>query len=291
VTPLPSVNIDVARRLVDEQFSKVEPASARLELHVVGSGWDNLIVRLGVDLALRLPVRAESASLVAHEARWLAEVAAPLRVRAPVPVFVGTPTGYYPWPWTVVPWIDGTVVADVPVEARGSLVDGLAAALLALHRPAPPDAPPNPFRGVPLAQRDSVVRTRIAQFAGSRHGLSSAWDDAVTAPPWPGPALWLHGDPHPHNLLAGSSGLVGMLDFGDLTAGDPANDLAAAWWCFGAADRARFMAVIDESHRYDPHVWTRAAGWAAALASAMAPGSPLEPVARHTAAQLGAGAG
>jgi aminoglycoside phosphotransferase (APT) family kinase protein len=113
----------------------------------------------------------------------------------------------------------------------------------------------------------------------------------VKAPVWPGPALWLHGDPHPRNLVANDRGLAGILDFGDLAAGDPANDLAAAWWCFNPADRAHFVARIDASGAYDRDVWTRAAGWAASLASAIPPDSPMEPVARHTAAQLTNGPG
>ena len=48
----------------------------------------------------------------------------------------------------------------------------------------------------------------------------------------------------------------------------------------------RFVARIDASGRYDEHVWTRAAGWAAAMASAILPGTPLSPVAQHTAEQL-----
>ena len=46
------------------------------------------------------------------------------------------------------------------------------------------------------------------------------------------------------------------------------------------------MARSDASGAYDPYVWTRAAGWAASFASAMAPGSPLEPVAHHIAHEL-----
>lgn len=45
------------------------------------------------------------------------------------------------------------------------------------------------------------------------------------------------------------------------------------------------------SGRYDQDVWTRAAGWAASFASAIEAGTPLEPVARHTAEQLAADVG
>ena len=40
----------------------------------------------------------------------------------------------------------------------------------------------------------------------------------------------MHGDLHPANLLVDDGGaLAGVIDFGDITAGDPATDLAVAW--------------------------------------------------------------
>ncbi|HEX6886807.1 MAG TPA: phosphotransferase [Candidatus Nanopelagicales bacterium] len=283
-----TVDLALARRLVADQLAAADPAAAAKELRVVASGWDNLIVRLGDTLVLRLPVREEAAQLVRNEARWLAEAVAPLHVPTPVPVFVGAPTDAYPWPWLVTRWIEGTVVTEIPVEQRGGLVAPLADALLALHRPAPADAPPNPYRGVPLAHRDTVIRARIRAWPDAAAALEATWDRALAAPAWPGPPLWLHGDPHPANLLASGdriAGLAGILDFGDLTAGDPANDLATAWWCFGAEDRARFRDRMDASGRYDAHVWTRAGGWAAAIASAL-PGTPLAAVGEHTVRAL-----
>ena len=55
----------------------------------------------------------------------------------------------------------------------------------------------------------------------------------------------------------------------------------------GAEQRRAFRArLYADGSSYDPHVWTRAAAWAAAFAALMAPGSPLHPVAEHTARQL-----
>lgn len=282
----PVVDTRLAERLVADVVVPRFPEAAGLPLHVVDGGWDNLVVRVGAELVLRLPIRPEAAVLVRHEARWLAEAAAPLRVPVPVPLLVGGPTAYYPWPWIVTRWIDGILVDDVDPGDRSTLVEGLADALAALHRPAPPGAPPNPFRGVDVAARDDVVRARIAAWDGPADELAAVWQAALDAPRWEGPAVWLHGDPHPRNLLMDGSGLAGLLDFGDITAGDPASDLATAWLCFGPADRARFRARLDASGRYDAHVWTRAAGWAASFATGIAPGTPMERTVRHAVAQL-----
>jgi Phosphotransferase enzyme family len=69
--------------------------------------------------------------------------------------------------------------------------------------------------------------------------VRAVWEDAVAAPDWAGPALWLHGDLHPVNVLTADGTFCGVIDFGDMFAGDPAHDLAACWSLLpaGAADR------------------------------------------------------
>lgn len=53
--------------------------------------------------------------------------------------------------------------------------------------------------------------------------------------------MWLHGDLHPANVRTADGMVCGVIDFGDLCAGDPAYDLAAAWLLLpdDAADRYR----------------------------------------------------
>jgi aminoglycoside phosphotransferase (APT) family kinase protein len=102
---------------------------------------------------------------------------------------------------------------------------------LALHQPAPPDAPVNPWRGVPLEVRTDALHKHLEQLDGmvDRSAAVSLWDRALSTPSWPGPPLWLHGDLHPGNLLVSDGQLSGVIDFGDLTSGDPATDLAVLW--------------------------------------------------------------
>src|SRR5258708_7646775 len=45
----------------------------------------------------------------------------------------------------------------------------------------------------------------------------------TAAPRWDGPAVWMHGDLHPANLLVTDGQLSGVLDFGLLAVGDPAS--------------------------------------------------------------------
>jgi aminoglycoside phosphotransferase (APT) family kinase protein len=79
----------------------------------------------------------------------------------------------------------------------------------------------------------------------------------ASARPWDGPPIWIHGDLHPKNLLVSRGTLAAVIDFGDLTAGDPATDLSIAWM-LSASSREAFG-------QFDDDTWLRARGWALAL--------------------------
>lgn len=258
------VDSTLVRMLLDEQH----PDLTELALDEVGGGWDNQLYRLGPTLAVRLPRREVAASLVRHEHQWLPVLAPSLPLPIPVPIRIGVPGCGYPWYWTVVPWLDGTPGVETVTDAT-ALARDLGAFLCALHRPASPAAPSNPWRGVPLRQRAPALvdgLTRIDGDGVDTHAIRRAWDRLVQAPPWAGVPLWIHGDLHPDNLLLRGGRLSSVLDFGDLTAGDPATDLAVAWMACSASTRSTFRdAARNADSPIDEDTWTRAQGWALAL--------------------------
>lgn len=141
----------------------------------------------------------------------------------------------------------------------------MASFLTALHRPAPHGAPSGRDGGGPPAHSAEQFAEKLA--AATELGLlpdpdavRAVWEDAVAAPEWAGPALWLHGDLHPANVLTADGTFCGVIDFGDLCAGDPACDLAASWILLpdGAVDR------FYDSYQPAPDAATRrrAPGWA-----------------------------
>jgi aminoglycoside phosphotransferase (APT) family kinase protein len=67
---------------------------------------------------------------------------------------------------------------------------------------------------------------------------------------------------HPGNLLVSDGRLAGVIDFGDLTSGDPATDLAVRWM-LPQSMRERFAAG-DAGDEPDA-LRRRARGWALAL--------------------------
>ncbi|MFI7744269.1 phosphotransferase [Kocuria rhizosphaericola] len=269
----------------------------------VAQGWDNALFRLGSAHAVRLPVRRAAVPCLLHEVRWTAVAGAPLAalgLAVPRPVFRGRPGAGYPWPWTVVRWVEGEAVATLPLDRRDRLAGDLAEALTAVHRPAPAAAPRNPHRGVPLGARLRTAppawpATAAVLGAGRSERLRGVVDDGLRAAPWSRPPVWLHGDPHPWNLVHRDGRLAGLVDFGDVCAGDPASDLAGAWLAFDAAQRSAFRAVVDRTGRYDDDVWRRAAAWAALYTAALvanpASGPDFGAVVRHSVAQLDPDAG
>lgn len=69
---------------------------------------------------------------------------------------------------------------------------------------------------------------------------------------------WIHGDPHPRKFLCREGVIVGLIDWGDMTAGDPATDLASAWMLFATPD-----ALFAGYGTHDDELVTRSAAWAA----------------------------
>ena len=80
-----------------------------------------------------------------------------------------------------------------------------------------------------------------------------------------------------------------MVDWGDVAAGDPAADLATAWWTLPVAAHDTFRAAYGG---IDDATWRRGMGWAAAIALYLlkegpAVGDPaLVAMGRRTVARL-----
>ncbi|WP_106814173.1 aminoglycoside phosphotransferase family protein [Microbacterium timonense] len=274
--PAAEVDIDahLIRALLASQADDALPGASTRSLRKIAEGWDSEVWRLGSAHAVRLPRRELAAPLVLHEQLALPSIAArlsPTGVQVPEPLVAGRPALGYPWSWSVVPWIDGVRALDVPRIQRAPWAATLARALDALHVEAPADHPVNPFRGRPLAARAGAIDERLEAArasggldAASARALETVWRAGVDAAAWDRPPVWIHGDLHPGNLVAHGDALAGIIDFGDVTAGDPAYDLAVAWLAFDGGGRARF--VTTAGSRYDDAIWIRARAWAAAIA-------------------------
>lgn len=108
--------------------------------------------------------------------------------------------------------------------------------------------------------------------------LLDRWQRCLDAPPWGEPPMWLHGDLHPFNLVIDQGVLSAVIDFGDITSGDPATDLAIGFSLFSPEHRAQFRAAANSDVRpIDDAMWLRAEGWALTVGAAIAANSADNP--------------
>jgi aminoglycoside phosphotransferase (APT) family kinase protein len=292
--PRPAAEFEVTADLVRQLLAAQHPDLAGLPVEPLASGWDNVLFRLGDDLVARLPRRTLGAAILVNEQRWLPVLAPRLPLPVPVAVRAGIPGAGYPWPWSVTRFLPGTPAVDGPPFDPGRAAADLGAFFGALRVPAPQEAPANPYRGVPLGQRAETFKQNLETVSGQvdRTAVVAALEAALAVPPWDGAPVWLHGDPHPANILIADGRVSGVIDFGDITAGDPASDLSLAWMLLPAGRHAGFRAAYAAAGNgaITDATWARGRGWALNMAivllawSADHPG--LNAVGRRTLAAV-----
>jgi aminoglycoside phosphotransferase (APT) family kinase protein len=260
------IGTEITARLIRDLLRDQHPDLAELPIRRVEGGWGNQMWRLGDELAVRIQHMTTDPGQQLGERRWLPLLAPRLPLQTPVPVRDGAPSARSPKMWTVMTWVPGLPLDHASITRGEHAADSLARFLRALHVPAPSDAPADTTgRGAhpkhSTAGFDHFFSSVDAGAIGSDAAdVRAVWDDAVAAPAWDGPPLWVHGDLHPANVIVTDGTLTGVVDFGDLFAGDPAVDLAAAWVLLSAGMAAHFFAAYA---RADEATVRRARGLAA----------------------------
>lgn len=253
-------SVPLVRALVRSQFPEWRALAIR---RVPSPGTDNTLYRLGPDKVVRLPRRAADQLTLRRERRWLPRLAPLLPLAIPAPLAEGRPGHGYPFEWSVYSWLDGRTAVGRRLEPEQA-ADDLAGFIVALQRidPAggPRPAPGGANRGAPLIVRDDATREWIASLGDSIDGRTATaiWDEALTAPSWDRPPVWIHGDLDARNLLVTARRVTGVLDFGCVGVGDPAYDVMVAWKMLDGEARERFRAAVSA----DRPTWTRARGLA-----------------------------
>lgn len=257
---LPLIDTALVHHLIASQFSKwrdlrIEPVAA--------SGWDNRTFHLGKKMLVRLPSAAEYELQVDKEHKWLPKLAAALPVSIPTPLELGKPEEGFPWKWSIYRWIEGESIASVLVEDLPTLASDLSGFLNALHQVdttgGPLAGPHSFYRGGALSTYDSETRKAINLLKGEidERAAVCIWETALSSS-WKNPPLWVHGDISAGNLLVQSGKLSAVIDFGQLSIGDPACDLVINWTLFQGESREIFQGLLP----FDKETWERARGWA-----------------------------
>jgi aminoglycoside phosphotransferase (APT) family kinase protein len=291
VNRMPAAEVEVSADLVRRLLAGQHPDLARLPVEFLANGWDNELYRVGDELVARLPRRALGAQIITNEQRWLPELAPRLPLPIPYPERTGVPGCGYPYSWSVVPYLPGVPAAQASSFDPARAAAAVGGFLGTLHVPAPSDAPANPFRGVPLGGRAGTFAANLALLAGQagqdhveRDTVLRVWDAALAAPGYDGPPVWLHGDLHPANILVDDGQVSGVIDFGDITAGDPASDLSVAWMLLPPGCHAGFWSAYQAAGRAGLRAGdalrARARGWALNFAIVFLAHSEDNPVLR-----------
>ena len=246
----------LVRRMLAAQYPEWTDLSIR---RIPSSGTDNAIYRLGTEMVVRLPLIHWAVGQVEKEHTWLPQLAPLLPLVIPQPLAMGEPAEGYPWHWSVYRWIDGENAHPSRIADLRETAVGLAEFVGAMHALDLADAPLSQ-RGVQLVTKDAEIRGAIVAV---RHefdagALTAAWDEAITAPPWDGPPVWVHGDLSDGNLLVRDGRLHAVIDFSCLGLGEPANDLDVAWDLFSGASREAYRTALG----VDDATWARGRGWA-----------------------------
>ncbi len=261
----------LVRRLVAAEA----PEASALPVAALRGGWDNRSFRIGERLVARLPSADRYVAGAEKECCVLPLLARhlPLPIPRLVASFRAGPD--FARPWSMLEWIDGETAENVTGEEQVRLARDLANFLRALHAVDPMAGPPagahSLGRGGPLSLYDAEMRWALPRLGSQAAAASLAWERALACP-FAGPAVWLHGDLHPGNLLVRDRRLTAVIDWGLAAVGDPAADLSVAWRWFGADARRAFRAALP----MDAGAWSRGAGWAtwkAAIVLARLPGT------------------
>ncbi|MFC5155951.1 aminoglycoside phosphotransferase family protein [Streptomyces amakusaensis] len=249
---------DLVRRLVAGQF----PRWAGLAVERWPSGGTvNAMYRLGDDMVVRLPLVRGGAKDVSMEQEWLPRLAPLLSTPVPEVLGAGKPAEGYPWPWSVHRWLPGGHPESGALSEPLPLAKDLAAFVASMWSITLPGAP-KAHRGGPVASLDAETRAAVEELRGipeegvDGDAVSAVWEEALRAPGWDGPPVWLHADLMPGNLLVEGGRLTAVIDFGCMGSGDPACDLFPAWNLLPRGARE----VFREALGVDDATWVRGRG-------------------------------
>jgi len=256
-----SIDAPLAKALVGAQFKEWSdlPISA-----VHAASTDNVMFRLGDELAIRFPRRASAEPAIVKETTWLPRLARGLPMEVPLPVAAGQPADGYPYCWSVVQWLEGAPMEVAELRPSLQTARDLAAFITALRAQdtsaAPLAGPHNHLRGAPLAAFDPEMRRRfnVMSDVPDLGAIVAAWERGLAVPTWVGPPVWVHGDLKAANLLMRDHTLTGVLDWGLAGVGDPAADLSGGWSIFDGRTRTAFRAALA----VDDTAWARGRAWA-----------------------------
>ena len=255
------IDVDIARRLIDESFPQLRSASVR---PVDSSGTVNAIYRVGKSAAARFPLQGTDPHAVKagldKEADATAEFAGCSPFATPRSLGFGRPGWSYPLPWSLQTWLDGVIATPTGLETSDVFAADIATLLESLRQA---DTRGREFdgegRGGVIGDQDEWMRTCFANSGDLLDVplLRSMWRELRTLPP-ADVTVMSHKDLTPANILVTGERVVAVLDAGGFGPADPALDLLATWHLLDHDRRT----VVRTRLGVSGDEWLRGAAWA-----------------------------
>lgn len=262
-TPEVQVTDELAHALIEAQFPGLHPVRARRFAY----GMDNVAFLVNDRYVFRFPQRSIAAPLMETERAVLPIIAPRLPLAVPVPEYLGLPHDAYPWSFTGYVSLPGRPAdsARLSEAQRARMAAPLGTFLAALHRidPAPAVArglPGDTMRRLDHAHRLPLAQSRLAEL----HDAGLVEPQPFTQwleqnPPQYGDGARtciVHGDLYLRHLLVDDRGAItGVIDWGDMHAGDAALDLMIAHTVLPPAAHDTFLTAYGT---VDEATWSRA---------------------------------
>jgi len=256
------ISEQLVRQLLDEQF----PEFAECSLSLLGEGWDNAAWLVGDDWVFRYPRRQLGADVILSEFAVIPTVADRLAAPVSCPLRIGKPTSEYAWPFAGYPMISGVELCQAAPAAsqRLKLAEELGIFLRSLHDISADEAlqlgaPHDTFGRLDIERRSTQAREQLSKagklgIIDSPARWESLLDRLVPLCKPPVTDCLVHGDLYSRHVIVKTcdaeseedARLAGIIDWGDVHAGDPSADLACAWSLFDVAGRRRLLGAYGE---------------------------------------------
>jgi aminoglycoside phosphotransferase (APT) family kinase protein len=248
------VSESLAQELIQIQFPQLRPARAQL----IGEGFDNMVYRVNERYVFRFPRRSIAVQLLERECTLLPELGrSSLALDIPLPIFEGTASPEFPWPFVGYGFLNGVPAYTLSLEQRMLSVERLAEFMKSLHRFPLDQAAKLGASYDTIGRFDFPVRLPKTMENRDKAVALGLWEDAAAFNPIlenvnrcplpPQAEALVHGDLHFRNLLADGHGeLSSVIDWGDVHMGYRATDLGFVYGFLPPEGRTRFFSIYGE---------------------------------------------
>ena len=253
------ISITTAKALIKNQCFAVD------SIEQLGIGFDNLAFLVNQDFVFRFP-RHKTADeyQLKHEIPLLQQLAPLVSLKIPYPLYIGAPTQAYQYHFQGYKKIEGSAACDVTLteSEQKACLERLAHFLKQLHRINAPQAQAwgvekNNYNQTNIEQMILTLEPRIKAIIKQNiytidlQFIAHEIEQARLAKIPTDKNCLVHADLHMKHIIINQKKLTGIIDWGDVTIGNPLIDFAIIHEFFPTSMHSIFFKIygsIDTDH-------------------------------------------